>query len=175
MKLKTPKSEFPPLLKQICQSLEDKKADDIRVLRVSAQSSITDYLVLGTGTSEPHLRALRVELEKVIDQSGVRILGMDTGQGSGWMVVDAFDIMVHVFTPENRRKYALESLWKDAEEISLSTGQVVAKAPASKKRPVAKPATKAKPAAKTKAKAKTKPKAPTGAKKKIVKAKKKKK
>jgi ribosome-associated protein len=158
MKLKTPKLELPPLLKQICQALDDKKAEDIRVLRVSAQSSITDYLVLGTGTSEPHLRALRVEIEKIIDQSGARILGMDTGQGSGWMVVDAFDVMVHVFTPENRTKYALESLWKDAEELSLSTGEVVAKAPTSKKRPAAK--------AKPKVKAKTKPKSAAGAKKK---------
>jgi ribosome-associated protein len=168
MKLKTSKLELPPLLKQICQALDDKKAEDIRVLRVSAQSSITDYLVLGTGTSEPHLRALRVEIEKIIDQSGVRILGMDTGQGSGWMVVDAFDIMVHVFTPENRRKYALESLWKDAEELSLSTGEVVAKAPTTKKRSIAKPA------AKPRAKAKTKPKSIAGAKKKPTKAKKKK-
>jgi ribosome-associated protein len=45
---------------------------------------------------------------------------MDTGLGSGWLVIDAFDIMVHVFTQENRRKYALESLWKDAEEIAVS-------------------------------------------------------
>jgi len=167
MKLKTSKLVLPPLLKQICQALEEKKAEDIKVLRVSAQSSITDYLVLGTGNSEPHLRALRVELEKVIDQSGVRILGMDTGQGSGWMVVDAFDIMVHVFTPENRRKYALESLWKDAEEISLTTGQVIARAPTSKKRPPAKPVAKVK----TKAKAKTKPRSAAGAKKKPVKKK----
>lgn len=169
MKLKTSKPELSPLLKQICQALEDKKAEDIKVLRVSAQSSITDYLVLGTGTSEPHLRALRVELEKVIDKSGVRILGMDTDQGSGWIVVDAFDIMVHIFTPENRRKYALESLWKDAEEISLTTGQVVAKAPTAKKRPAVKP--QPKPKAKAKAKAKTKPKSVAGAKKKPAKKK----
>lgn len=133
MKLKTPKPVLPPLLKQICQALDEKKADDIRVLGVSAQSSITDYLVLGTGNSEPHLRALRVEIEKVIDQSGVRILGMDTEQGSGWLVVDAFDIMVHVFTPENRRKYALESLWKDAEEISLAKVLASEKPPTAKK------------------------------------------
>jgi len=119
MKSKPSTSALPPLLKQICQALEDKKADDLRVLRVSAQSSITDYLILATGTSEPHLRALRVELEKVIDLTGVRILGMDTNQGSGWIVVDAFDIMIHVFTPENREKYALERLWKDAEDIAL--------------------------------------------------------
>jgi len=157
MKSKTPKSEIPPLLKQICQALEEKKAEDIKVLGVHAQSSITDFLVLATGNSEPHLRALRVEIEKVIDSAGVRIVGMDTEFGSGWTVVDAFDIMVHVFTPENRRKYALDTLWKDAEVLSLTT----APAPVSI---LAKP--KAKAPTKTKAKAKkvTKAKAPVAAK-----------
>ncbi len=172
MKSKTPKIELSPLLKQICHALEEKKADDIKVLSVNAQSSITDFLVIATGTSEPHLRALRVEIEKVIDASGARILGMDTAFGSGWLVVDAFDIMVHIFTPENRRKYALETLWKDAEEISLVTGapvvvakpkakvtakvnkavKVKAKAPVSAK-PKPKTKAKAKPAAKGKVKA----------------------
>ena len=153
MKLKTPKSEIPPLLKQICHALEEKKSEDLKVLGVSEQSSITDYLVLATGNSEPHLRALRVEIEKIIDQSGARILGMDTDQGSGWLVVDAFDIMVHVFTAENRKKYALESLWKDAQEISLTTMT-----------PVAAPKPKAKKAAKAKAPAAPKPKAKAKAK-----------
>ncbi|MFT3782927.1 MAG: ribosome silencing factor [Nibricoccus sp.] len=119
MKSKKAKVSIPTLLTDICRVLDDKKAEEVKVLRVSAQSSITDYLVLANGTSEPHLRALRVELEKVIDRSGTRIVGMDTEQGSGWLVIDAFDIMVHVFTPENRRKYALEALWKDAEDLPL--------------------------------------------------------
>jgi ribosome-associated protein len=140
MKLKTPKLVLPPLLKQICQSLEEKKAEDIKVLCVRAQSSITDYLVLATGNSEPHLRALRVELEKTIDQSGVRILGLDTDQGSGWLVVDAFDIMVHVFTAENRRKYALESLWKDAQAIPVAS--VLAETKSAESKTVPKPRAK---------------------------------
>ena len=110
---------YPALLALICKALDEKKAEDLRVLDVSEQSSITDYLILATGTSEPHLRALRVELEKVIDATGTKILGMDKGLESGWLVVDAFDIMIHVFTPENRKKYSLENLWKDAEEISV--------------------------------------------------------
>ncbi|MFT3869163.1 MAG: ribosome silencing factor [Nibricoccus sp.] len=154
MKSKKSKSSLPPLLKEICQTLDEKKAGDLKVLSVSAQSSITDYLVLGTGTSEPHLRALRVELEKVIDRAGVRIIGMDTDQGSGWLVVDAFDIMVHIFTAENRKKYALENLWKDAEDLPLSTVLAVEKKaaikPARKSAPkVAKKATATPPKRKT--------------------------
>lgn len=119
MKSTSTPDDFPPVLAPVCRTLDDKKAADIRIFCVRAQSSITDYLVLGTATSEPHLRALRVELEKTIDAAKVRIVGMDTTQGSGWIVVDAFDVMVHVFTEENRRKYALENLWKDAEEVGL--------------------------------------------------------
>ncbi len=129
---------LPPLLRSLCLALDDQKAGDVQVLRVREQSSITDFLVVATGTSDPHLRALRIELEKVIDASGTRILGMDTEQGSGWMVIDAFDIMVHVLTAENRAKYALENLWKDAElvpleEVLAEPGSVKPKRKATKK------------------------------------------
>lgn len=108
------------LLKLVVQALDGKKAEHLRVLDVSQQSSITDFLVLANGTSEPHLRALRVELEKVLDAQQVRILGMDATKGSGWTVVDAFEVMVHLFTPENRDKYRMESLWRDASEVSIA-------------------------------------------------------
>lgn len=108
------------LLKLIVAALDAKKAEDLRVLDVSKQSSITDYLVLATGSSEPHLRALRIELERVLDEEKARILGVDTSKGSGWTVVDAFEIMIHIFTPENRSKYRMELLWRDATELSLA-------------------------------------------------------
>ena len=90
------------------------------MLDVSQLSSITDYLVLATGSSEPHLRALRIELERVLDAEKARILGVDTSKGSGWTVVDAFEIMIHLFTPENRDKYRMELLWRDAAELPVA-------------------------------------------------------
>lgn len=115
------KKPKPPnkLLQLIVQALDDKKAENLRVLHVGELSSITDHLVLATGTSEPHLRALRIEVERVLDEQKARILGVDTTKASGWTVVDAFEIMVHLFTPETRDKYRLESLWKDASEVEL--------------------------------------------------------
>ena len=108
------------LVKLCCRALEEKKAVDLRVLDVSEQSSITDYLVIATGSSEPHLRALRVELEKAIDASKTHIVGMEISQDSGWIVVDAFDVMVHIFSPDTRERYGLENLWKDAVEVSVA-------------------------------------------------------
>lgn len=113
-------SPVEKLIKQIVQALDAKKAEDLRVLNVSRLSSITDYLVLATGTSEPHLRALRIEVERILDEQKARILAVDTSKGSGWMVVDAFEVMVHLFTPENRDKYRMELLWRDATEWELS-------------------------------------------------------
>lgn len=109
------------MLQQIARALDEKKASDLRVLSVGAKSSITDYLVLATGTSEPHLRALRIEVERVLDAAKQPIAGMEVGTyGSGWMVVDAYQIMTHLFLAEQRANYALEKLWKDAEEVDVA-------------------------------------------------------
>lgn len=117
MKLK--RTESLALAQLCCRALDGKKAEDLRVLDVSEQSSITNYLVLATGTSEPHLRALRVELEKALDGAKVHLVGMESSPESGWIVVDAFDVMVHLFAPDRRDHYGLENLWKDAKEISV--------------------------------------------------------
>jgi ribosome-associated protein len=107
------------LAKLCCRALAEKKAEHLRVLDVSAQSSITDCLVLATATSEPHLRALRIELEKALDQAQTRVVGIESAQESGWAVVDAFDVMIHLFTQATRERFALENLWKDAREIPV--------------------------------------------------------
>lgn len=116
MKLK--KSASLELAQLCCRALDSKKAGDLRVLDVSEQSSITDYLVLATGTSDPHLRALRVELEKVLDAAKVHIVGMESSPDSGWIVIDVFDVMVHLFSPDRRSHYGLENLWKDAVPVT---------------------------------------------------------
>jgi len=114
-------TDTPPLIADLVQALDDKKALDLRVLKVTEQSSITDFLILGTGQAGPHLRALRVELERVLDGAGASIAGVDFGQDSGWVVFDAYQVMVHLFLPEQREIYQLEKLWGDAEELAVET------------------------------------------------------
>lgn len=122
------------LMKILCQALDDKKAEDLVVLDVSKQSSITNYLVIATGTSEPHLRALRGELHRIVKETKTAVIGVDSGDGSGWTVVDAFDVMVHVLTPDNRRRYRLETLWGDAEPVNWKRIGAVRKKAAPKKK-----------------------------------------
>jgi len=121
------------LMKQLCQALDDKKAEDLVVLDVSKQSSITNYLVIATGTSEPHLRALRGELRRIVKETHTDVIGVDSEDGSGWTVVDAFDVMVHVLTPDNRRRYRLETLWGDAEAVNWKRIGATRKKAAAKK------------------------------------------
>ena len=118
---KAPKAPVqPPLLAPIVRALDDKKAEDLAVIDVTGLSSVTDYLVIATGNSEPHLRALRIAVEKVLDESGAPIAGRDTGNFSGWVVLDAYQIMVHVFTERKRDAYNLEMLWRDGKRLDVA-------------------------------------------------------
>lgn len=104
-------------LQAVCSALEDKKAMELKILDVSTNSSITNYFVIASGNSMPQLKALSGAVEKVLKENDIGILGVESDSQSGWIVIDAFDFMVHLFLPEVRSNYALEMLWKDAREI----------------------------------------------------------
>lgn len=108
-----------PLVAALVAAFAEKKVEDVRVLDVSELSTITDFLVIGTGNSETHLRALRIEADRVLKEFGTHIIGRDSQLESGWTVVDAFDVMVHLLTAEKREYYRLEHLWRDADEIPI--------------------------------------------------------
>ncbi len=111
------KEQILEIVRACCKALDDRKAENLRVLHIGPKSSIADYFVIATGTSNPHLRALRTALEKALDEQGAPILGAQADQESGWIVVDAYEIIFHIFTRDMREHYSLESLWKDAEEV----------------------------------------------------------
>lgn len=124
--MKSPKSSALELVKACCRVLDDKKAGDLRVLDVGDLSSITDYLILATATSDPHLRAMRVDVEKALKEAGVKVVGVETAHESGWTIIDLFDVMIHLFRADVRARYGLENLWKDAAEVSI-TGEAISR------------------------------------------------
>ena len=140
--MKLNKAESLELARLCCRALDEKKAGDLRVIDVAGLSSITNYLVIATATSEPHVRALRVELEKALDSSKTRIVGIETAGESGWAVMDAFDVMVHIFTPEKRALFKLEHLWRDGDEVPVKSLLAAMPAPARKRSPAKKKAAK---------------------------------
>ena len=112
------KKELRNNLLLACESLSDKKAEDLKLLYFGEKSPLTDCFIVATGTSDPHLKALRNNLEKTLKENNIEILSNDRFQPSGWLVLDAIDFVIHLFSKDQRKHYALEQLWKDAEQIS---------------------------------------------------------
>ncbi len=97
---------------------EDIKAEDIVVLDVSEVSSITDYFVICSGSSTPHLKAIAREVRAgMAEAQGVRPNMADGDHESHWVVLDYGILMVHAFHPDKRAMYALEDLWGDARRV----------------------------------------------------------
>ncbi len=103
----------------LCRKLADnKKAENIVVLDVRGLSSVTDYFVIATGTSEPHLRAIVDEvMETLREDQHLRPRATDGTLHTAWIVLDYFDVIVHVMRAEVRAHYDLEGLWGDAPRV----------------------------------------------------------
>ena len=103
----------------LCRDLADnKKAEDIVVLDVRKVSSVTDYFVIASGSSEPHLRAIMDEISETLSSDhDVTPSGKDGNVSNAWVVLDYFDVIVHVMRADVRERYNLEGLWNDAVRV----------------------------------------------------------
>ena len=95
----------------MAKALEDRKGTDVKIYDVRGKSSLTDFFVVATGAAAPHLKALVAETQSVMKEHGVSSFRTSGDPESGWIVVDYFDIVVHIFSAEARAYYALEKLW----------------------------------------------------------------
>ncbi len=103
----------------LCRDFADnKKAENIAVLDVRKLSSVTDFFVIATGTSQPHLRAIVEEISsRLRDEHDLRPVRSEGATGGNWVVLDFFDVIVHVMHTEARQRYDLEGLWGDAKPV----------------------------------------------------------
>ncbi|MGC8743243.1 MAG: ribosome silencing factor [Verrucomicrobiia bacterium] len=103
----------------LCGELaENKKAEDIVILDVRKLSNITDYFVIASATTEPHLRAIADEiLEKLRESHGIKPYSVDGERPITWLVLDFIDVIVHIFRSDLRSHYDLEGLWGDAPRV----------------------------------------------------------
>ena len=127
----------------LCRGYADnKKAENILVLDVRKLSSVTDYFVICTGSSEPHLRAISDEIvDKLKSEHGLRPRAVDGNARAPWQVLDYFDVIVHIMRPDIRELYDLEGLWGDAPKVepkAKAVSKAVLKAKAPRKKTVKK-------------------------------------
>ena len=106
-------------LAMLCRDLaENRKAEDVVILDVRELSSVTDYFVIVSGTSEPHLRAIVDEIsDKLRDEHQLRPKAIDGTLQAAWVVLDYFDVIIHVMRQDVRERYDLETLWGDAPRV----------------------------------------------------------
>ena len=102
------------------KAMDSKKAKDIRVLKVEDLTVLTDYFVIGTGSSATQVKALADEVEYQLGQAGVKPLRREGMDARNWILLDYGTVIVHVFYPETRDFYDLEHLWADATPVSYT-------------------------------------------------------
>jgi ribosome-associated protein len=104
----------------VTKALDEKKGIDIKLLKIDKVSSLADYFLICTGTSNTHVRTLCDFAEYTLEELGEPMLGREGHRGNSWELLDYGSIVVHVFTEEAREFYSLERLWADAENVDIS-------------------------------------------------------
>ncbi len=107
-------------IKIIVKALDDKKAKEIRVIKVADLTTVTDYFVIASGTSTTQVKALSDEAEFKMKEAGEKPFGIEGYTSAGWILLDYGSIVVNVFHEKEREFYSLERLWQDGEEIDKS-------------------------------------------------------
>ena len=102
------------------KALDSKKGVDIRLLKIDRISSLADYFLICTGTSNTHVKTLCDYAEYALEQAGETVLSREGHRGNSWELLDFGAVVVHVFTEDARKFYDLERLWRDAEPVDLS-------------------------------------------------------
>jgi ribosome-associated protein len=109
----------------VIQTLEDMKARDISVLDVRGKTSITDIMIIASGTSDRHVKALAESVAFHAKQAGEPALGMEGTNEGEWALVDLNGVVVHVMQPKVRDYYQIERLWKVDAHESEEAGQAI--------------------------------------------------
>ena len=104
----------------LAKTLDSKKGQEIKVLRTEELTSLADYFVLCTATSNTQVKAMSDACEEAAEKNGERVHHIEGHRDGTWLLMDFSSVVVHVFTDEARKFYDLERLWGDAEEMDLS-------------------------------------------------------
>lgn len=106
--------------KETAKILSDKKGVNVKVIEISDVSVIADYMVIATGNSSTHVKALADEVEEQLDNMGISVSHVEGYRSNSWILLDYVDIIVHVFSNEAREYYDLERLWEDGKDVDIS-------------------------------------------------------
>ena len=105
------------LLSEIIKSLEDHKAQDIIPISLAGKCSISEHMIIASGTSQRHLQSLGKYVQEAALKAGVQDIRPEGSADSDWVLIDLNSVIVHLFRPETRAVYDLEGMWADVHEL----------------------------------------------------------
>lgn len=105
------------LVKMVYHALDEKKAEDIKVIDITNISPIADYFVVASGNNQNQLLAMQDEVDKVLYEHGIHAKQVEGNRNSTWILMDYEDIIVHLFSKEDRLFYNLERIWQDGISV----------------------------------------------------------
>lgn len=105
------------------QALEDKKAEDIRVIDISQVSVIADYFIIAGGTNKSQIQALCDNVQETLGRAGCPEIQTEGYRTANWILMDFGDVIIHIFDRENRLFYDLERIWRDGRQVALEEFQ----------------------------------------------------
>lgn len=108
------------MAKLAIQALEDKKAEDIRVIDISEVSVLADYFIIAGGSNSNQIQALSDNVEEKLGRAGCPVRQIEGYDTANWVLLDFGDVIVHIFDKENRLLYDLERIWRDGKQIDPS-------------------------------------------------------
>lgn len=104
------KDDVEQILEIITTALDDGKANDVVVVDLQGKTSIANYMVVASGTSQRHVAALAEQIQTKLKSAGYKSLS-EGEEKADWVLIDAFDVIVHIFKPEVREFYSIEKMW----------------------------------------------------------------
>lgn len=100
-------------------AMEDKKAEDIRIIEIGEISTIADYFIIANGTNSSQVQALVDGVDEALSKEGIEPQRIEGNRSSNWILMDYGDIVIHVFSKEDRLFYDLERIWRDGKTLSV--------------------------------------------------------
>ena len=103
-----------------CEALDDKKANDIKVIDIEKVSSLADYFIIASGSNRTQVQAMADNVEEVLGRAGYPVKQIEGYTTANWILMDYGDIVIHIFDEENRLFYDLERIWRDGKSIEVA-------------------------------------------------------
>lgn len=108
------------MVKLIYKAMDDKKAEDIKIIDIADVSTIADYFIICSGANSSQMEAIIDNITDTLGRAGYETKRTEGGRTSSWILMDYGDVVVHIFSKEDRLFYDLERIWRDGKDVDIS-------------------------------------------------------